>query len=142
MQVLFYILPTYDDQAYDDFIFKMVHKVYQQKHRLLIYASKPVCRHLDLLLWQEGKTVYLPHIFVSQYDDMARTLPVLLSDQLEILHQWRKVLIMLADSPPEPLPDCHRLIEITDQNPERLLRARKHYRLYQQSGFTIKTHQL
>lgn len=103
------------------------------RHGLPVFlrcADAQQCQALDELLWNFRTDTFLPHNLQSE-DPLA---PVVIGMNEEPA-QANGLLINLAGDISAHLPQFQRIIEIIDQEPDRLAGGRENFRSYRQRGF-------
>ena len=88
------------------------------------------CSELDELLWHFKRESFIPH---SLYHEQPEAPVVIGLDEQP--RQPQGVLINLSDSLSPHIERFSRVIEIVNQEPERLAACRENFRIYRQRGF-------
>lgn len=142
-RIEFYILkPTYKTDFYK-FTCHLLEKAYSQGHRAYIHAaSAEEANHLNKLLWVFRDGSFVPHDLVGDANDYALT-PILLgSGDNEDTGGITDVLVNLAPKVPEFFHLFQRVVEILDQDQERLRLGRERFRYYRDAGHLPITHDM
>lgn len=134
MRIEFCVLSSQEPQARYLAACELASRAWRAGRAVFIRTqSLEQCGELDELLWHFRGEVFIPHAQVGIED----TAPVLIGTS-QTPPQPQTVLINLNLESPAQLIHCARLIELVDQDPQRLQKSREHFRHYQTLGHTPK----
>lgn len=133
----FYILPTAEPGAAEQFTCRLVEKAFAQDHRIFVRTvDRRQAELLDELLWTFRQGSFLPHGLAGGEDE-----PVLLGDTVPAA-ATHDLLINLGGELPPQWEAFQRLAEVVDQQPQRLEQARARFRNYRDRGYRPHYHKL
>ena len=138
-QVDFYVRSGASTNALELFACRLVEKVWQRGHAVLVLAaSDSAAQRLDDLLWTFRDESFVPHRRLGA-DDPPVTEPVVVGTP----GLWKGVLDVLLNLTPD-VPDestrAVRIVEVVpDSGPGRDA-GRRRYREYRDRGFELRTH--
>ena len=130
-QIDFYILDTPNLNGSVHFITRLADKVYRLGNAIKIKGEIALLNQIDQALWLNFD--FIPH-------HLNRN-----SNRITINRLFDKkpfVLVNLTSDPAKDPTDWQRLIHIVANEPQQKQAARETYRHYQQSGLTIKSHNI
>lgn len=130
-RIEFYVLPGTQPAARLQAACQLTAKAWRADLTVFIRAENPdQCNELDELLWRFRAERFIPHA-LYQSDPLA---PVVIGLEQAPQHD-QGVLINLSATPSEHPERFSRIIEIVDQQAERLEICRQHFRHYRQLGY-------
>ncbi|TNF33910.1 MAG: DNA polymerase III subunit chi [Gammaproteobacteria bacterium] len=138
-RVDFYILPDQQTASLNLFTCRLVEKAWQQGNRILIHtASAEHSQQLDDLLWTFNDGSFIPHAISG--DDSEAQQPIVISHQSSDGDGFQ-LLINLSDqiATQTRIP---RIAEIVNQEPQRKLSGREHFKTYREQGFELHHHEI
>lgn len=122
----------------------VVRKHYLGGRKLIIYQSDPqALKRLDRMLWGFEPTAFVPHVMID--DDLASQTPILLCQNAQDLptKPTTDLWLINLDTLGPPLPSAFaRILEIVSDHDADRNAARQRWRLYQQQGYELKSHDL
>jgi len=140
-EINFYLLETSSVQQRYLFACKLIEKAYRSGYSCYVQTdSDEQSRTVDDLLWSFRAGSFVPH---QQYTGAVPDFEnVILIGSSAPPEKWRTNLINLSVTCPPSFDRADRVFEILDNSEETREPGRKRYRQYQQSGFTITTHNI
>ena len=142
-QVDFYVRSGASRDALDGFACRLVEKVWQRGHHVLVVtASDAAARRFDDLLWTFRDESFVPHRRIDANDPAAAepaSEPVIVSTP----GTWGgelDVLLNLTPSVPEEAARAARIAEIVPAEGTGREAGRQRFREYRDRGFEIRTH--
>ena len=139
-RVDFYILPDSNLHNMQLFACKLTEKAWQQGHRIVIHTdSAEQSQALDDLLWTFKDGSFIPHGVTGSNNDTEQ--PILISHQLSVDNNIQ-LMINLSS---QPIADTHqvdRIAEIINQDPQRKVCGREHYKIYRDQGHELHHHEM
>ena len=142
-QVDFYVRPETSPDALELFACRLVEKVWQRGHSVLVLAASDfAAQRLDDLLWTFREESFVPHRRLGE-SDPAKAPPV---GKLVILGTpgaWSgafDVLVNLTPRVPEEADRAARIVEIVPAGGGARDAGRERYRVYRSRGFELRTH--
>lgn len=139
-KVDFYVLETESAQKSWFFACGLVEKHYAAQQKIYLYTETPEeAARLDALLWTFKEESFLPHAIYQAGDANP---PAIQIGYQEITPSHQQVLINLCTTVPRFANQFEHIIEIVFTEPLVQQLARKRYRHYRDSGFTLNTHKL
>lgn len=136
----FYILASHQPQHRLQLAYRLIHKAYQQRHRVYIQAENEMqAQHLDDTLWLETVSLFLPHAREDQNPHPATPVRI---GYGALTTTENDILLNLSPEIPLFYAQFKRILEIGNQHPEQIGYLRQHYRFYQQQGYPIHHHPL
>ena len=142
-QVDFYVRPETSLDALEGFACRLVEKVWQRGHRVLVVAaSDGAARRFDDLLWTFRDESFVPHRRIGA-NDPAVAQPV---DEPVIVSTpgvWGgalEVLLNLTPSVPGEAARAARIAEVVPAGGTGRDAGRRRFREYRDRGFEIRTH--
>lgn len=140
LDIVFYILPSVEEQERLRFACQLSDEIWQQNQRLCIQVnSLEQANRLDTLLWVAKQESFLAHDFASEKNSSA---PILINYNFESTCNHLEILINLSQQPPPYYDKFARLIEIVDNDPTYREAGRERYRFYRHAGYTPATYEL
>lgn len=137
-RVDFYVLAEGARLSRERLICRLAGKAYAHGQRVYIHAGTPEeAERLDDLLWTFEDIGFLPHQRAES--DPHPDTPILVGCGTEP-PETTTVLITTAHPVPGFIERFERVIEVVDQDPERLRCSRQRYRDYQARGLTPHKH--
>lgn len=122
----------------------VVRKHYLAGRKLIIYQSDPQeLKRLDRMLWGFEPTAFVPHVMIT--DKLATQTPILLCQHPYDLPNAAKTDLWLLnlDTVGPPLSTVFsRILEIVSDHDADKNAARQRWRLYQQQGYELRSHDL
>ena len=142
-QVDFYVRPGTSSDALDNFACRLVEKVWQRGHHVLVVtASEVAARRFDDLLWTFREESFVPHRRIGA-SDPAVTEPVSEPVIVSTAGVWKgtlDVLVNLTPSVPEEAGRAARIAEIVPAGGSGRDAGRQRFREYRDRGFDLRTH--
>lgn len=133
----FHILPTDDSTATYHYIARLVHKARGKDHRVLVAVEDDEqSTSVSESLWSALPETFLAHTLVGEPDV---GLQISKTNDCAGHHD---VLINLRSTPPEFFSRFERVIEVVNQQPDRLQASRQRYKHYQDNGYQLNRHDL
>lgn len=130
-RIEFYVLPGDQPDERLKTACKLALKAWRQGLSVFLRGQDAQqCLALDELLWQFRADAFVPHSLYSE-DPLA---PVVIGLN-ESPASANGLLLNLADDISPHLSQFQRIIEIIDQQPERLAAGRENFRSYRQHGY-------
>ena len=106
--------------------------------RLLVLADTDTLQRLDVALWGDGSTDFLPHCFANApAQALALSSVVLADDGLGPGGAPLDVLVNLGAAMPHAFDRHPRVIEVVSLDEDDRMQARKRWRSYTAQGFAI-----
>ena len=139
-RVDFYVLAEGARLNRERLICRLAGKAYAHGKRVYIHTgTNEEAMRLDDLLWTFEDIGFLPHERAEEAPDTDT--PILIGCGTEP-PQTATVLITTAHPVPAFIERYERVIEVVDQDPERLNRSRQRYREYQARGLSPHKHDI
>lgn len=135
-QVDFYIVPEANPFI---FLCRLTEKIYRLGRKIYIHAEEEDALKIDELLWQAEPSSFIPHQLMGESASPPPPVQIGFGTPRLIAHD---VLINVAHQVPDFFHTFQRIIEIVPQNDRIKEYTRNHYRLYQQQGLSIQSHNL
>lgn len=133
VRIEFYVLPSHESQARWRTACVLAGKGWRSGLKVFIWLPhNDDLPAFDQLLWSFRAEAFIPHAAVTPNETL--TAPVLLGSQ-EDQGQSCHLLINLSEQRCQHPERFSRVIEIVDQQPERLSASRLHFKAYRQLGF-------
>ena len=138
-QVDFYVRPETSPDALERFACRLVERVWQRGHRVLVLAaSETDARRIDDLLWTFRDESFVPHRRLGADDTPASErvfvgTPGAWDGELD-------VLLNLTPSVPDEAARAERVAEIVPAAGAGRDAGRARYREYRDRGFELRTH--
>ena len=130
-RIEFYVLPGEQPEERLQTACKLALKAWRQNLPVFLRCGDAQqCVTLDEMLWQFRADTFVPHNLHSE-NPLA---PVVIGLN-EAPAQANGLLLNLAGDISAHLPQFQRIIEIIDQQPERLASGRENFLRYRQSGY-------
>lgn len=140
-QIDFYILDKSTVSERLAFACRLVEKVVNLKHKVLILTSDMAAsKSLDDLLWTFRPESFVPHQVINNGEQGQS--PVLITHHMPEVAGQGEVLINLSTSVPGDSDHFQRVVEIVVQDPEILHTTRQHFTYYRDRGYAIETHNI
>ncbi len=157
MQIDFYIIQSASASERALFSCRLTEKIWRLGHTIVIRTeSAGQSAQLDEQLWTFRPGSFIPHNplnsnagletrLPSPTENEAHTgnqrLPVLLSHDDASLTGYQIVINLKPDAIPVP-DQFSRIVELIDQDPDRLIAGRRRYQQYQRQGHELITHNI
>jgi DNA polymerase-3 subunit chi len=140
-EISFYILPSRSVQQYQDFVCKLIEKIYREGFFAYIKTDTvQKADQLDKLLWTFRAGSFIPHqLFSGEAPVFQKTV---LIGVLESPPGWQEVVVNLSSQMPELTDISAKVIEVLDSSEEHIQAGRDRYRAYQKLGLKINTFKL
>ena len=142
-QVDIYVRPEPSPDAMESFACRLVEKVWQRGHAVLILAeSDAAARRLDDRLWSFRDESFVPHGRIdanAQPTEQASDTPVIVGTP----GAWSGALDVLVNLTPNVPDEAARAARIAEVVPDRGAgrdAGRRRYREYRDRGFEIRIH--
>ncbi|MFC4892903.1 DNA polymerase III subunit chi [Pseudofrancisella aestuarii] len=136
MKVSFRILNTNTDEELINYIVDFVVKEYSSEKKIAILAEQSVAKIVDDKLWKDGEDVFIPHfcaINSTEYNKYPNV-PVFITDNMFLVLD-HDLLINITNLPVNIAKKAPKeIIEVVDQEENRLAVSRKKYVYYKQLG--------
>ena len=138
-QVDFYVRPDTSPDALEGFACRLVERVWQRGHRVLVLTTSEIAaRRLDDLLWTFRDESFVPHRRLGA-GDLPVTEPVVVSTP-GVWDAEIDVLLNLTPSVPGEAARASRIAEVVPADGAGRDAGRRRFREYRDRGFEIKTH--
>lgn len=136
MKISFRILNSNIDEELMDYVTEFVINEYSQEKKIAILADKALAKVIDEKLWKDGEDIFIPHfcaINSTEYDKYPNV-PVFITDNMFLVLD-HDLLINITNLPVNIAKKAPKaIIEIVDQEENRLAVSRKKYVYYKQLG--------
>lgn len=134
----FYLLNDDDSTKYQNFLCKLVEKIYRRQHRIYIHSNDETQAHqIDQWLWTYDENSFLPHLLVNEGLQPA---PPIQIGYETAPPQQHDILINLTPTVPEFFNKFKRIVEIINETTKTA--ARERYKIYRDANHAIKTHNI
>ncbi len=141
MNVNFYLLSSAGVQARLDFACRLAEKIFKAKNRLFIYTEDAeAAAYMNDRLWSFKDSSFVPHCLQNNASSASQT-PIIIGYNLPDNNAYN-ALMNLALTPPNFAKNFPKTLEIVPKDENWRQQGRQNYRLYQQQGFEITTHNL
>jgi DNA polymerase-3 subunit chi len=138
-RVDFYLLQSQDAHTRRLVTCRLIEKAYKQGHTVFLKTgSEEETRMMDDLLWTFRQGSFLAHEIYVSGEPHA---PIMLGYGV-IPPEMQDVLVNLDGHVPKDYGRFDRVAELIDQDEDTKEMGRKRYRVYQDAGHAITTHQL
>ena len=137
--IKFQVLKTRTEEAYQDYIINFLINTYQQEKKIVVIAPEQFCNVLDKALWLDGKPQFIPHGFYDKEKEILN-LPIIFAKVEDIaIFADKKIdlILWLEHVEIDQLCNATEIVQIVDQNPQRLQDLRSHYKSYKQKGYQL-----
>jgi len=117
---------------------RLVRKAWAASKRVVLMADdERQLAELDAAMWTFSATDFLPHVLAD--DALAPHTPILLtaSDEAELPHTHKDLLVNLSRRAPQQLARFERLIEVISSDEEDAAAGRKRYVAYKQQDYPL-----
>lgn len=114
---------------------RLAERAYRAGKRAVVVGPEPLLRDLDLRLWAQPPTGFLPH--VAAQSPLAAETPVVLASQLPANLQ-ADILIQLGDDIPTGVERFRFVMEVVGQDEAGRQAARARWRRFREQGFTLQ----
>lgn len=156
-EIDFYLLQNPSQNARQDFALKLVHKIHQLKHKIIILAKNEENAHaFSSALWNFQHASFLAneiHVPITgEASEGQQPDPQLeRRSSIQICHQnetqlapngHHEVLINLSTERPQFFSRFNRVVEIVSEEPEIKEIMRQNYSFYKERGYALKMHKL
>ena len=128
--VNFYILES--AERFDQVLYQLSRKAWMQFSMAQLVADSTDLEYVDALLWEIDPDSFLPHAIGEIEHGLS------ICDTLTIPHS--PVLINISAQPLLEARAATKILEII--TPNRKEQGRRHYKMYQECGFTLNHHTL
>jgi len=147
-RVNFYILPDDQPASLQHYACKLAEQDWQSGNRVLIQTdTSEDSKLLDDLLWNIRADSFIPH-GIATLEPVDQQHPILISHQ-KLKNNDFKLLINLSSRPVEITPDnaeaasAEKMIaELLNQDEQRIVSGRQHYKVYRELGYSLQHHKL
>ena len=141
-EVVFYVLASQSQQQRQDFVCRLIEKVYRSGHFCYVLTdSVQQAEQLDKLLWTFRPGSFIPHqLFITGV--MPDYTGTILIGSEPVPEGWQAVIVNLSMAYPPLQGSGQRILEILDNSEVSKQAGRERYRHYQQLGLDITTHKL
>jgi len=140
INVDFYILPDDQLNSLQNYACKLAEAHWQSGKRVLIQTdSADESQLLDDYLWNIRDNSFIPHA-VATLEPVDQQQPILISHQK--INDANFQSIINLSSRPADLNQSICIEEILNQNEQRKQAGRENYKIYRESGYTLKHHTL
>lgn len=142
-RVDFYLLKSPTISASQDFICKLVEKVYKQNHRLYIHVNdQPQAKLIHDVLWTFNDISFIPHAINHDMNaEVAQQIPILIGYTNQCTTH-NELLLNLTTQVPKFFDQFQRIIEVVPQQTEVQQISRENYKFYRAQGCELFTHDL
>jgi DNA polymerase-3 subunit chi len=138
----FYLLSTPSLEASQDFVFRLIEKIYKQGHHFYIHTSDhAAAKQLDNLLWTFNDISFIPHALCDASSNTTQSTAILIGYENHAQING-KILLNLSKQIPEFFSQFQRIIEIVPQQVELQQLGRERFKIYRTHGCEIFTHDL
>ena len=135
--VLFYVLNSDLPEAREQFLSKLLQKIWQQKRQADVrFASENDAQRYDLTLWSYKPESFIPHSI--QHDNSA---PIQLFGE-SIPKPCKDVCVNLHPEFFEAYTQYQRTIEVLDQSEHLIQMGRERWKAYLSRGITPTVHKI
>jgi len=139
-QVDFYLLDSESKRDWQNFLCRLVEKIYHKKHRVYLHAAnKKDSEQIDEALWTYRDDSFVPHNLVGEGPS---TTPPIQIGYDKVPDQQRDVLINLQPDTPSCFSQFRRILEIVPNQEEQKKAARKRYRYYREQNCHVSHHKI
>jgi DNA polymerase-3 subunit chi len=117
---------------------RLVRKAWAANNRVVLMTEDASqLAELNAAMWDFSATDYLPHVLVS--DELAAQTPILLtdSDEAELPHTHKELLVNLSRRTPRHVAQFTRMIEVISSEEEDAAAGRKRYVAYKQQDYPL-----
>lgn len=140
VKVDFYILQSSNHPSLFDFACRLTEKGYRLGHSIYIRTESQAQQKLiDDLLWTFRPGSFVPHNIWDESNDQSA--PVLVGQDIDPPSKYTTLLNLNPSVIDESCP-FERVIEIVNQIETVRKSARQRYRLYQNRGYSLTTHNI
>ncbi len=135
--VLFYVLNSTDPQSREQFLSKLLKKIWSEKRYCDVrFEREQEAQRYDLTLWNIQPQSFIPHgVFKEE------PAPIQLYGE-EILTPCHDVLINIHPEFPSQFTSYQRTIELLDQSDYLIQMGRERWKLYQAQGIKPTVHKI
>lgn len=139
-RVDFYLLGGTTARQRLEFACRLTEKAWRLRRQVYLHtADDAAARQLDQLLWQFRDDAFVPHRLIDAEGPAA---PVLIGCHPDPAPGHDDLLINLSFEVPAFFDRFQRTSEIVTRAPEVLTASRRHWRLYQQRGCEVRSHDI
>jgi DNA polymerase III subunit chi len=136
----FYVLPDHKEQGRALLACRLTDKAYSHGHTVYLFAASDAqVTTLDDLLWTFRQDSFIPHERYPLAGSEGSPVLIGTAPPPEVAAQ---VLINCTDALPEGFERFERVVELVDQQPAVLARARERFKHYRERGGAPETHKL
>jgi DNA polymerase III subunit chi len=121
---------------------RLLRKATASGARLLVRASPQACAALDAALWSLAATDFISHCDAMATPSVRSRSSVLLVDAQAELDTGFPILVNLADDVPAGFERFQRVIEVVSTDAQERSMARRRWKHYTESGYSITRHDL
>lgn len=134
----FYIIENEDADSRVRLALRLTDKAHQRGHRIYINSeSEAQAQQLDELLWSFRPASFLPHALVT--DKRPEQICIGWGQEPE---GHDDLLINLQPEVPDFIGRFKRVMELVNQEPQRLEALRNSWRFYRDRGYALEQHRL
>ncbi len=119
---------------------RLVRKVLASGARALILGDANLLRRMDVALWADEASGFLPHAMADAPAAVLARSPVLLADKVPKGSPSDAVLINFSGQLPDDHPGRERIIELVSADERAIQAARERWKSYKQQGFSLVNH--
>ena len=117
---------------------RLARKAWAANHRVVLMAEDEAqLAELNAAMWTFSATDFLPHVLAG--DALAAATPILLtdSDDAELPHTHKELLVNLSRRAPGHVARFERLIEVISSDEDDAAAGRKRYVAYKQQDYPL-----
>lgn len=140
-RINFYILKSNSPNDRMAFICRLVDKIYNKGHQILLYTEdNQQTGMIDDMLWTWKQGSFIPHEVYA--GDEISDCPVIISHDHERATDIDDILINMAGDVPAFFSRFERVSEIVDRDETMTQMARQRYRFYKERGYPLESHDI
>lgn len=124
------------------FVCRLLRKVVQAKHKVLVLCPPDEAAALDQQLWGLSETEFITHCMADAPPSMRQRSQVVFASSTEQVQQAFTVLLNLAETAPSDLAPFQRVLEVVSAQGEDRIAARARWKHYLSQGHPITRHDL
>lgn len=140
-EITFYVLES--ESLYERYLFacRLIEKAYNSdQFCYVLLDSLEQCQRLDDMLWTFRAGSFIPHqLFNGVPPEMTSQILLGVENPPE---NWQSLIFNLSSAMPPTWRQAGRVLEILDNSEETKSIGRQRYRIYQQAGIEIVTHNM
>ena len=134
----FYLSAGENESTFLAFVCKLVAKAYRLGHHIFIFTEdEKIMQQLDSQLWSFQPHSFIPH---SCHEYHEHT-PVLIADKLPDNYDY-DLCVNLSENIFADFSRFKRVVEVIDQQPQRIESGRKRFKMYRHKHYPIHQHDL